>query len=112
MVRQVQYVLIDDVDGSPAVETIAFARGGQHFEIDLNEEHARQFNEFLDYWSSHARKVASPHGRATRSARKSATTSDAAEIRAWATEQGIPVGPRGRIPAELRERYYAETSRS
>lgn len=107
MVRQVQYLLIDDVDGSPAVETIHFARGDHHYEIDLNEEHARQFNECLDYWSGHARKVESPHGPKTRGARKSAKPSDAAKIREWATAHGIQVGPRGRIPSDIREKYYA-----
>lgn len=36
-----------------------------------------------------------------------ATTATVAEIRAWAKEQGLPVGTRGSISATIREAYAA-----
>lgn len=59
----------------------------------------------LEVFITNGRKVA----KDVKSARvkDSATTSDAAQIRAWAVEQAIPVPTRGRIPASIRTAYYA-----
>ena len=41
----------------------------------------------------------------------STQTATPAEIRAWAQNRGLQVGARGRISAELRKRYAADSSR-
>ncbi len=106
--RETRYVLIDDVDGSDAEETVYFAVGRQFYEIDLNAEHAKALREDLDKWTAHARKVRDLPVRISKGPRPTGRTSDAATIRAWAATKGISMGPRGRIPATIREQYYAE----
>jgi hypothetical protein len=41
--------------------------------------------------------------------RTAASRAASAEIRAWAKEAGIPLSPRGRIPANVLERYQASS---
>lgn len=105
--RQARYVLIDDIDKSPAAETLHFSVGKQQYEIDLSDEHLAEFHKDMERWISHARKVAR-RGRGG----VSGVAGDAAVIRAWAQEQGIPMSSRGRISAALRDRYYRESGQS
>ena len=41
MVQKMITELFDDLDGSPAVETVRFGYAGREYEIDLNEEEER-----------------------------------------------------------------------
>ncbi|GAB3621708.1 Lsr2 family protein [Glutamicibacter sp. PS] len=94
MARQVQIALIDDIDGSEASESIAFSVGGQHFEIDLNTEHAEEFRAAIE-----------PYIEAARSSKSS--TAEAPAIRAWAKENNIQVNARGRLNSEVIDAYHA-----
>lgn len=109
MVRKIEYVLIDDIDGSEAVETVRFCVGGRHYEMELNETHLAEFNRSMDRWVSRARRVQAPKGEGARAGVKPVRNTDGAKIRRWAAENGIQVAARGRIPASLRQRYYAES---
>lgn len=104
--RQKKYVLIDDIDGTEAAETIAFALGRQSYEIELNERHIAELRADFEKWIAKARKVG---GRRGRSAGGGATNSDAAKIRKWAMQRGIVLSNRGRIPLEIRDQYQRET---
>ncbi|MGP9651032.1 hypothetical protein CQ010_06900 [Arthrobacter sp. MYb211] len=95
MARQVQIALIDDIDGSEAVESISFSIAGQHYEIDLNSEHADEFRAALE-----------PYIEAARSAKQS-SASEAPAIRAWAKENNIKVNARGRLNADVVDAYNA-----
>jgi nucleoid-associated protein Lsr2 len=94
----------DDLDGSEAAETVQFSVDGVEYEIDLSKANADKFrNSFGDY-ISHSRKVGGG-----RRGRKSAS-SDGVDIRAvrkWAASNGIEVSTRGRVPADIIERYRA-----
>ena len=106
MARKVQVLLEDDINGGQAAETISFALDGRSYEIDLNEENAQALRDALAPWIGAGRRVGERTTPASRgkSARRS---SDSADIRRWATEEGIPVSTRGRISADLRARYEA-----
>lgn len=106
--RQARYVLIDDIDGSPAKETVNFSVGKTQYEIDLSETHLEEFTADLSKWSSKARKVT---GRRAKAASLGAS-GDAPLIRAWAAEKGIPISVRGRISASVREQYYQDSAKS
>ncbi|KSU63103.1 histone-like nucleoid-structuring protein Lsr2 [Arthrobacter sp. NIO-1057] len=95
MARQVQIALIDDIDGSEATESIAFSVNGQHFEIDLNDDHAAQFHAALETYVEAARSS------------KQTATSEAPAIRAWAKENNMKVNARGRLNADVVEAYNA-----
>lgn len=103
MAQKKHVVLIDDVDGSPASETVLFGLDGVDYEVDLNEEHAEALRESLAEWIGHARKL---RGR-KRSARGSGAspTTDTAKVREWARQNGYTVSDRGRIPSNVREAY-------
>lgn len=106
MAQKVNIVLVDDIDGSDATETVAFGLDGTNYEIDLNDKNAAKLRDALAAYVGHARKVGG--GRRTRS--KSAVAGSgpsAKEIRDWARSNGFKVPDRGRIPADVREAFDA-----
>ncbi|MFT0762178.1 Lsr2 family protein [Scrofimicrobium sp. R131] len=107
MATQAKYILIDDIDGSNAKDTVSFAVGRTHYEIDLNLQHLDEFNQDMNKWVKYARKV--PARRQGRTVRTAAPVGDAAQIRTWAKERGIVLAQRGRIPSSVREQYLTET---
>lgn len=107
MATKTNVVLIDDLDGSEAEESVKFALDGVSYEIDLSAKNATKLrNAFAAYVGS-ARRVGgrAARGRAVKPAGGSARKPETAEIRAWAREQGWDVSDRGRIPAEIIEAY-------
>lgn len=110
MAQKVQVLLVDDIDGGTADETVTFALDGVSYEIDLTTEHATELRDALGTWVGHARKVGgrSSGSRSTGSgASRPRRSSDATAVRAWAKENGYEVSERGRISAEIREAYDA-----
>lgn len=103
MAQKVEVVLIDDVDGSKADETVTFSLDGTHYEIDLAAHRAGQLRAALEPWIASARRVNARGAKATRSG------GDVAKIRQWARSTGRAVNERGRISAELRAAYEAAT---
>lgn len=111
--QKVQVILVDDLDGGGADETVSFSLDGVSYEIDLTTDNATQLREAFAPWVGHARKVGRPASRQTRrsspSGRSSSSGSGASPtaMREWARENGFNVNDRGRISAEVREAYEA-----
>ncbi|MEU7146977.1 Lsr2 family protein [Streptomyces sp. NPDC045456] len=113
MAQKVQVLLIDDLKGGKADETVTFGLDGKSYEIDLSTKHAAMLRDALAEFVKAGRKTGGRAVRGTAStskaARSSAPTSgggsDTAKIRAWAKENGYNVNDRGRVPAEIREAY-------
>ncbi|GAW48807.1 MULTISPECIES: histone-like nucleoid-structuring protein Lsr2 [unclassified Nocardioides] len=106
MAQKVSIVLVDDLDGSEATETVSFGLDGTSYEIDLNDKNAAKLRDALSGYVGHGRKV----GAAPRRGRKSAASTSgpsAAEIRDWARSNGHDVPDRGRVSAEVREAFAA-----
>jgi hypothetical protein len=113
MAQKVQVLLVDDLDGGEASETVSFSIDGSNYEIDLSGKNADELRDAFAKYVGAARKT----GRATSasSSRSSgrrggggATSMDrdqAAAIRGWAKKQGLKVSDRGRIPATIIEQY-------
>lgn len=108
MAQKVQVLLVDDIDGGNADETVTFSLDGVSYEIDLTSAHAAELRDAMATWVGHARKVGgrSAGGRSAR-ARRSSGGADAGAIRDWAKANGHPVSERGRISAEVRAAYEA-----
>ena len=102
MAQKTQVILVDDVDGSEASQTVTFALDGVSYEIDLNEEHVAALRESFEEWVGKARRTG---GRRTAGRRRASGSSDTQKIREWAREQGMEVSDRGRVSAEIREAY-------
>jgi Lsr2 len=85
--------------------TRAFSLDGRDYEIDLCEKHSQNFDESVRRFADKARKMT---GRVTRTKRRTAAhRRHSAEVRAWAKRTGIAVSDRGRIPAQVTEKYEA-----
>ena len=117
MAQKVQVLLVDDIDGGDAAETVTFSLDGVDYEIDLSEEHAGALREAMATWVGHARKVSGRSSGASRrsapreraQARSSSTPSgpsrDTGAVRTWAKENGYTVSDRGRISADVLQAY-------
>lgn len=107
MAQKVNIVLVDDLDGTDADETVAFGLDGASYEIDLTDEHAAALREALAGYVGHARKVGSGARRAKKSSAAAGLGPSAREVRDWARSNGFDVPARGRIPADVRTAFDA-----
>ncbi|WP_103502397.1 MULTISPECIES: Lsr2 family protein [Streptomyces] len=105
MAQKVQVLLLDDIDGGDASETVSFAIDGKSYEIDLNEENAKKLRDSLEPYLKAGRRGGGRAARGARGGRAAAGGPDTAKIRAWAKENGYDVNDRGRVPANIREAY-------
>ena len=95
--------VVDDLDGSPADQTVRFAFNGASYEIDLNRAHFEEFAEAIQPYIKAGRKVGSTRRRGN--AGNPNRRLENAKIRAWAQGEGLDVSDRGRIPAPIVEAY-------
>ncbi len=106
MAKRTQVLLVDDLDGGDADETVSFSVDGVSYEIDLSTKNAASLRDTFGRYVGAARRVG---GRArSRSATGSSRRDDrSAQIREWARSTGHKVSDRGRIPADLAAKFDA-----
>ena len=112
MAQRIQVLLVCDLhdDETPGTETITFTLDGASYEIDLCEQHAVKMRERFATYIGAGRRAGGRGdvaGGRSRRRRSRGGSGDAARIREWARSQGLAVPERGRVPAELAERYAA-----
>ena len=120
MAKTTVEVLIDDLDGSEGAETVRLGWNGDWREVDLSTKNLASLSRTLDKYWNVARPVSSngrSSGRNQTKKRKSSsrarkTARDPKAIRAWATENGITVPNRGRIPGDVEAQYVEANGRS
>jgi len=112
--QKVQVLLVDDLDGGEAKETVKFGLDGVNYEIDLSDSNAQGLRDALATYVEKARKLGrASTGRATaaRSRGTSTSSSDREQNRAmreWARRNGYKnVSDRGRISQEIQDAYNA-----
>ncbi len=105
MAQKVQVLLVDDLDGGEATETVSFSLDGTAYEIDLSSDNASKLRKDFQAYIDHARKGGG--GGRRRRARTGPGRERSAEIRAWARQRGHKVSERGRIPATIISEYEA-----
>ncbi len=112
MAQKVHIVLVDDIDGSDADETVTFGLDGTTYEIDLTDANAEKLREALAPYVGHARRLSG--GRRGRGRQRAAAPAVApsgptpADLRDWARANGYEVSDRGRVSSAIREAYDAE----
>lgn len=99
MAQRINVVLLDDVDGSEAAETVYFSLDGNHYEIDLSAGNADRLRADLKEFTSVARQTTCGDG--------SVVGALPSEIRKWARDTGRDVPARGRVSADLRAAFHA-----
>jgi hypothetical protein len=105
MAQRTEIVLTDDLDGSPADETVRFGVDGTHYEIDLSKGHAAELRAALAPFVQAARRTAAAPRRPGRGPARKAAGPHPADVRAWAKTEGIDVKEKGRVPADLMVRF-------
>lgn len=117
MAEKVTVALVDDLDGSEAVETVEFALDGVHYAIDLNAEHGEALREELEPYTQHGKRLGgrkkpqtprktTPKANTARHPTPSVSNRERNQaIRTWAKAAGYELSDRGRIPAEIAEAY-------
>lgn len=104
MAQRVQVLLVDDLDGGDAAETVSFGLDGVSYEIDLSQQNAKKLRDDFAGWVGNARRSG---GRKTRGRRPEgrSTRADLASVREWGRKNGFTVSDRGRVPAALQSAY-------
>jgi len=106
MAQKVSVTLVSDVSGKDIKdgdgETVSFQLDNSTYEIDVTSKEADALRGLFQDYIAVARKV----GRKTGTAgKRTQVGTDAKLVRAWANENGLEVPERGRIPADIREKY-------
>jgi hypothetical protein len=114
MAQKVQVLLLDDLDGTDADQTVRFGLDGASYEIDLSDANAESLRDALASFVAHGRKV----GRSISAGPARATSlkpgirvparvdrEQTQAIREWARKNGHSVSDRGRIPSSIIEAY-------
>jgi hypothetical protein len=115
MAKATVEVVVDDLDGSPAAETVRLGWNGEWRELDLSKRNVGALSRVLErYWA--AGRPVGGEGRAgrrpkPRGARSRRPVRDPKAIRAWALANGVEVPTRGRIPVDV-ERQFNEATAS
>ena len=107
MAQKIQTLFIDDIDGGTAEGTVRFGLDGTEYEIDLNAKHTEELHKVLANYVAHGRKAAATTRRAPRGRRSGAAVVDTAKVREWAKGHGYDIKDRGRVPANVVEKYKA-----
>jgi hypothetical protein len=115
MAKAMVETLVDDLDGSPAVETIRLGWNGDWRELDLSTRNAAALSRALDRFWEAGRPVLTA-GQARRRRKPAASRSrkagrDPKTISTWAVANRIEVPARGLIPGEV-ERQYREANQT
>ena len=96
--------LVDDLDGSDTdVETVTFALDGTDYLIDLSKPNADALREFLRTYIAAGRRATPPIKPIKRGSRPQNLELDM--IRFWATQRGMEISDRGRIPHSVVQAY-------
>ena len=118
MAKRTIHVLVDDLDGGDAEETVKFALDGVQYEIDLSKKNASKIREALAPYVAAGTRIGRGAvlggGRTAVSRGRGAATADRDQnkaIREWAQSKGIKVSDRGRIKQDIVDRYHAEAGR-
>jgi hypothetical protein len=112
-----QVILVDDLTGGTADETVTFAIDGITYDIDLITSNANALRAALDPYITAGRptgKTPTTKAKTTTSTTSKPSTragrlapGEGDRIRNWARDNGYDVSDRGRISTDIRDAYNA-----
>ena len=111
MAQRVEILLIDDLDGGQASQTVRFALDGRALEIDLSDTNATRLRKAFEPYVSAGRRLGARTGTSRRTAVSAGTSgmtkAELANVRAWARSNGYEISERGRVKGALLDAYHA-----
>ncbi len=109
MAQRVQVILVDDMSGGEASETIEFGLDGVSYEIDLSDENAARLRNDLATWIGLARRAGGRRQTRRRGGNSTggAGKEELAKMREWGRANGHQVSDRGRVSQEVQDAYAA-----
>ncbi|MFD8497698.1 Lsr2 family protein [Amycolatopsis sp. NPDC059657] len=109
MAQKLVVEMVDDIDGTPATQTVPFALDGVTYEVDLSDENAASLRDELARFIEVAQRTGGRKIRlATGQSAASASQTDrerSRQVRVWAQANGYEVSNRGRLSAEILDAY-------
>lgn len=115
MAQRVIVQLDCDMDNKSGadVETVAFSFQGTNYELELCAKHRKNLHAALSDLVGSARRVSATRRSPAKARQPRASQHEEnAEIRAWATANGLKVSERGRIAADVIEQFNARGSKN
>ena len=110
MAQRVQTILVDDLDGTELGDdgqTIRFGWLGAEYTIDLSQANVDKFAAAISPYVNAGERIG---GRKTRNINSPSNGNgqvDTKAVRKWAESNGIELSSRGRVPADVIEKYKA-----
>jgi hypothetical protein len=112
MAQRTRIELVDDLDGTVLDqgegETVTFSLSGSTYEIDLSRSNADALRSVLQPYMAAGRRLGGSRGGRGSGTGASYRDYDPKAVRTWAESNRVDVPARGRIPADILERYKAE----
>jgi Lsr2 len=105
MAQKVQVILVDDIDGGSAEETVSFSLDGVSYEIDLSTPNAAKLRDTFAPYVGSGRRVGGRSSTGRGRSRRGSGDNRTAQIREWARANGQKVNDRGRIAADVVAAY-------
>jgi Lsr2 len=105
MAQKVQVLLVDDIDGTEAAESVSFSLDGADYKIDLTVANAKKLRDDLATWVGHARREGGRKNSRRATTHGGARRGDLGAVREWARNNGHKVSDRGRISADVLAAY-------
>ena len=110
MAQRTQIVLIDDLDGTEIkdgnAQSITFSWSGVDYSIDLSKANADKLEKAIGPYLEKAQRAGGRRSRGYSSSSPGGQV-DTKAVRAWAASSGIELSSRGRVPADVIEKYKA-----
>lgn len=114
MAQRVQVILVDDMSGGEAAETVEFALDGVTYEVDLSDANAAKLRDDFAPWVAVARRAGGRRQTRRRGSAGGSNGSPSAssreelsQMREWGRANGYKVSDRGRVSQELQRAYAA-----
>lgn len=107
MATRVVTIFDDDLDGTPAAETVSFALDSTQYTIDLSSANAAKLRAALGPYMLAASRTSSSTPPRARRPTRIRSTADNARLRTWARAAGYQVLERGRIRQDVVDAYHA-----
>ncbi len=99
-------IIVDDITGETAHETVTFGLDGVEYAIDLTDANAHKLREHLHRWIEVSRRADT--GRPATVRTELQPSSDT--LRRWARANGYTMSDRGRIPRPVLDAFTSAQS--